>query len=258
MRRSINWVALAVLAALCSATPRVPPGIQFGAEVAAESPVGNDPSASFSPPVGAPPTVSSQADATALVEMLHDSTGQRQLWKSVPDLVVLSSVMQYHAGEASEYVATSEQVNAEDTKSLVADLTFALRLLTNNTFEQFATIQYEAVPEGSSITIVRPKQIVVGRYRGLRELAQTIGFGGRKARRDGAIIGATIVLDSEFDRTSKMRRLLRTHELGHALGFNHVKSRLSIMNPRIGAEVTEFDRQIAMLAFLRPGSRPTE
>lgn len=190
--------------------------------------------------------------------MLHDSTGQRQHWTSVPDLVVLTSVMEYHAGESSDYVATSELVKAEDTKSLVADLTLALRQLTNNTFEQFATIRYETVPAGASVSIVRPKQIVVGRYQGLRDLAHTIGFGGRKARRDGAIIGATIVLDSEFDRTSKMRRLLRTHELGHALGFNHVKSRVSIMNPRIGAEVTDFDRQIAMLAFQRPGARPTE
>ena len=167
--------------------------------------------------------------------MLRDSSGRRQHWTSVPNLVVLTSVMEYHAGDSTEYVATSELLNAEDTKSLVADLTVALRLLSNNTFEQFATIQYETVPAGASVTIVRPKQIVVGRYQGLRRLAQTIGLGGRKARRDGAIVGAAILLDSEFDRTSDERRLLRTHELGHALGFNHVKSRLSIMNPQYRA-----------------------
>lgn len=190
--------------------------------------------------------------------MLRDSSGQRQHWTLVPNLVVLTSEMEYHAGESSEYVGTSDLVNAEDTKSLVDDLTLALRLLTNNAFERFATIQYQPVRAGSSITIVRPAQIVVGRYQGLRRLAQTIGFGGRKARRDGAIVGAAILLDSDFDRTSGTRRLLRTHELGHALGFNHVKSRLSIMNPRIGPEVTALDRQIMMLAFQRPKSRPAE
>ena len=246
MQKWLKWVALAALATLCGFSARLPPGIQYSAAVAAESAVG-DAATSSSP----------TADATGLDEMLRDSSGRRQHWTSVPNLVLLTSVMEYHAGDSTEYVATSELVSAEDTKSLVADLTVALRLLSNNTFEQFATIQYESVPAGSSGTIVRPQQIVVGRYQGLRRLAQTIGFGGRQARRDGAIVGAAILLDSEFDRTSDTRRLLRTHELGHALGFNHVKSRVSIMNPRIGPEVTAFDRQIVMLAFQRAGVRPS-
>lgn len=248
MRRSLDWVALAAFAALCTLPARLPPGVQYSASVAPESPVWNDSAPSSSLP----------ADTTALDEMVRDSKGRRQHWASVPNLVLLTSVMEYHAGESTDYVATSELVSAEDTKSLVADLTVALRLLTNNTFEQFATIQYETVPAGSSISIVRPKQIVVGRYQGLRHLAQTIGLGGRKARRDGAIVGAAVMLDSEFDRTSHERRLLRTHELGHALGFNHVQSRLSFMNPRIGPEVTAVDRQLLMLAFQRPGTRPTD
>ena len=190
--------------------------------------------------------------------MLLDAKGRRQRWTSAPNLVVLTSVMEYHDGDKTDYVATSEQIKPEDTRSLVADLTVALRLLSNNTFEQFATIQYETVPAGSSVTIVRPKQIVVGRYQDLRRVAKTIGLGGRTARRDGAIVGAAILLDSEFDRTSDERRLLRTHELGHALGFNHVKSRLSFMNPHIGPEVTTFDRQIVMQAFQRSGIRPSD
>ena len=149
-------------------------------------------------------------------------------------------------------MATSERLNAKDTQSLVADLTVALRQLTDDTFKEFATIHYEAVPEGSTAAIVRPKQIVVGRFQGLTDLAHTIGFGGRTTRR-GEIVGAAILLDSEFDRTSGSRRLSRTHELGHALGFNHVKSRVSIMNERIGLEVTDVDRQIGMLAFQRQG-----
>jgi predicted Zn-dependent protease len=48
-----------------------------------------------------------------------------------------------------------------------------------------------------------------------------------------------------------MRRLLRIHELGHALGYNHVKSRRSIMNPTLGSEPTDFDRRAAMVAFRR-------
>jgi hypothetical protein len=59
-------------------------------------------------------------------------------------------------------------------------------------------------------------------------------------------------LDRDFDRNDSRRRLLRMHELGHALGYQHVTSRASIMNPSIGAEPTEFDRSAAVIAFARP------
>ena len=194
-----------------------------------------------------------EADTVARDEMLVDAAGERQQWPTVPQLVVLTSVMDYHAGGSTDYVATSEQLSVAEAESLAHDLSAALRLLTNGAFEQFAAIKYEMVPAGSSATIVRPNQIVAGRFRGVRRLANTIGFGGRRARRDGAIVSAAVVLDSEFDRASSMRRLLRTHELGHALGFNHVKARVSIMNPSIGSEMTDHDRHVSTFAFQRPG-----
>ena len=76
----------------------------------------------------------------------------------------------------------------------------------------------------------------------------TIGFGGRSTR-GSTIRAGSIILDSDFDRTSDTRRLLRMHELGHALGYNHVQSRSSIMNPKLGSEVTSFDRSAARIAF---------
>jgi hypothetical protein len=66
-------------------------------------------------------------------------------------------------------------------------------------------------------------------------------------------------LDRTFDRDDERRRLLRIHELGHALGYLHVGSRLSIMNPAIGPEPTTFDRQGATIAFQRmPGNVPPD
>ncbi len=255
MRRSVNWVALAALAALGAAPARLPGGMQFDA-VAALAPAWDSPSSLSALVI--PPTVNPEAGPAELDEMVRDASGQRQQWTSAPELVVLTSVMKYQTGEAREYVATSERISAEDTQSLVADLTLALRQLTNDTFMQFATVRYEAVLAGSSVNIARPKQIVVGRYKGLHAMAQTLGFGGRSARRNGAITSAAIVLDNDFDRTSELRGLLRTHELGHALGYNHVKSRVSIMNPRIGPEVTDFDRQVVMEAFRLPRFRSIE
>jgi len=251
MRWSFAWIAVATLlvssATLSSVT-------QIGV-VDAQALI-RDESSALLLPGGDSPTV--KTDVAALDEMLRDSKGQLQYWTSVPELVVLTSVMQYHATDSREFVATAELLDAKETQSLVADLRFALRQLTDNTFDDFAAIHYEAVPAGSRAGIVRPKQIVVGRFQGLTDLAHTIGFGGRTTRRAGDIVGAAILLDSEFDRTSTARRLSRTHELGHALGFNHVKSRVSIMNERIGPEVTDVDRQIGMVAFQRAGIRPTE
>lgn len=181
--------------------------------------------------------------------MLLDAGGRRQHWQSTPGLVVITSVMQYQSAATEEYLATGESIGTAELKELVDDLTLGLQSMTGGALTQFANVRYETAPAGSAVTVVRPNQVVVGRFRGVKDLAHTIGFGGRKARRDGTIIGGTIVLDNDFDRDNGRRRLLRTHELGHALGFNHVESRISIMNPRVGPEVNDIDRQIVRLAF---------
>ena len=63
-------------------------------------------------------------------------------------------------------------------------------------------------------------------------------------------------LDRDVDYSDGRRRLLRMHELGHALGYQHVTSRTSIMNPALGSEPSEFDWAGALIAFQRlPGNR---
>lgn len=227
MRSSLKWVivaALVVSSVTFAPTPRV---------VAAET-----------------------TDVAAQDEMLRDAKGQMQSWTSIPELVVLTSVMEYQTADSREYVATAETLSAKEAESLVADLRNALRQLTDNAFADFAAVRYEAVPAGTRAAIVRPKAIVVGRFQGLADQTRTLGFGGRTARR-GDIVGGAVLLDEKFDRTSDRRRLSRTHELGHALGFNHVRSRVSIMNERIGPEVTALDRQIGVMAFQRVVVRTT-
>lgn len=192
-----------------------------------------------------------KADAVALQEMLEGSRG-RQWWSQAPSLTVLESVLKYERGPFTEYAATEEVLSAGTVDKLVADMTRSLALLTDNTFAQFADVNRERVAPGTKVAVSRPGQIVVARYRDVRKLLDTVGFGGRSSRADGMITRGAIVLDNDFDRSSDLRQLLRTHELGHALGYNHVTATTSIMNPRIGSEPTDFDRKAIRLAFRMP------
>lgn len=194
----------------------------------------------------------SAGDARALQEMFGSAAGP-QRWRQPPNLMILASVMEYQPGGDVEYVATAERLSDADIAELVRDLTDGLGVLTANTFERFSSVSTEVVAPGARVRVSRTNQIVAARFDGLRRSVKTIGFGGRRARKDGSITAGAILLDSEFDRTNTRRRLLRTHELGHALGYNHVHSRTSIMNPRVGAEPNDFDHEATRIAFRAPG-----
>lgn len=195
-------------------------------------------------------------DLDAFDQMFRGSGGIER-WTSAPPLVVLTTVMNYETsfGDGQNYHATSEQLTDAETDLLVSQLTDGLALLTGNTFTAFASVERESASSGSTVNTLRPAKIVVGRYKGVQGLLNTIGFGRWAADANGQVTGGSIYVDRDFDKTSDKRRLLRTHELGHALGYTHVITRTSIMNPAIGPEPTSFDRQGAAIAFQRvPGN----
>jgi hypothetical protein len=198
-------------------------------------------------------------DLDAFNQMFRGN-GRLERWITPPSLVVITTVMNYDSGLGSadhDYRATSEQLTDAETDLLIAQLTEGLQLLTANAFTQFASIERESAASGAMVNTLRPGKIVVGRYNGIQGLLNTIGFGRWLTDDNGRVIVGAVYLDRDFDKTSAaQRRLLRTHELGHALGYNHVTSRISIMNPAIGPDVTTFDRQGCAIAFQRqPGSQ---
>jgi hypothetical protein len=195
-------------------------------------------------------------DLAAFDEMFR-GTGRLQRWTTAPGLVVLAKVMQFERTSSDDhYHATSEQLSEADVALLIDQLTEGLVLLTGNTFTAFSSIEVEDPPSGKRVNTLRPGAIVIGSYRGVQSLANTIGFGRWATSGTAEITGGAIYLDRTYDRTNENRRLLRIHELGHALGYLHVTTRTSIMNPAIGPEPTEFDRQAAAIAFQRtPGNQ---
>ena len=200
--------------------------------------------------------IPSTFDLDAFDEMFR-GTGRLQRWTSAPALVVFGSVMLYHRAGSDEYAATSAQLSDDEVALMIQHLTEGLALLTGQRFTSFASITVERPASGARVNTLRTGSIVVGRYRNVQAESNTIGLGRWAAAGDSPeVTGGSIYLEHNFDRPENARRLLRIHELGHALGYLHVTKRTSIMNPAIGPAPTEFDRHAAMIAFERmPGNQ---
>ena len=191
-------------------------------------------------------------DLQAFDEMFRTSNSRLQRWTSRPSLVVVASVMKYVNSNADQFEATAEQLSDDELAALLANLTEGLTLLTAGTYTSFAGTDIERPDSGALVNVHRAGKIVIGRYIGISTLAHTIGYGSWAEQPDGTVVGGSIWLDRDFDKGDPRRRLLRMHELGHALGYTHVTVRTSLMNPAIGPEPTDFDRAGAVIAFQRP------
>ncbi len=195
-------------------------------------------------------------DLAAFDEMFRTANERLQRWTSRPSLVVLATVMEYRTGFGNEYSATGEQMSDDEVQQMIAHLTEGLTLLSGGTFTSFEAVEVERPASGTRVEVVRDGRIVAGRYNGIVTLAQTIGYGQWQELSNGTVVSGSMYLDREFDRDDSRRRLLRIHELGHTLGYLHVTSRTSVMNPSIGPEPTQFDRDASKIAFDRfPGNR---
>lgn len=190
-----------------------------------------------------------EGEARAMNEMLRGTSGHERHWMQRPSLVVVTTVMAFADGPHQDFQTVDAHLSDDEARQLVDDMTAGLTLLSGRTFEHFATVRFEAPAVGASVRVARDGEIVVGRFRGVRTKLNAVGYGGRTARADGTITSGTVMLDEDYDGHDPLRNLLRMHELGHALGFNHVESQRSIMNAVLGAAPTDFDRKVARLAF---------
>jgi hypothetical protein len=191
-------------------------------------------------------------DLRAFDELCRTANTRLQRWTTQPSLVVFTSAMRFTSMDATEFGSTGERLSDAEVTALIDDLRGALALLTAGRWTDFASVEREDVPESARPSTLRPGKIVAGRYDGVQRWANTIGYGRWAEQADGTVGAGALYLDKDFDAASEHRRLLRTHELGHALGYLHVTARPSIMNPTIGPEPNDFDRQALRIAFDRP------
>lgn len=194
----------------------------------------------------------SSLDLRAFDEMFRYSGALRR-WTSAPRIVVQTRVLQFTNTSDVEYTALDAAMSDGDVSSLIADLTWALPQLTGNAFGGFAEQQRETAAPNDRVNVQRSGLIVIARYEGLTAATGFWGYTRWAWNGAGEVQAAILMLDRNFDATDgQFRRSLRSHELGHALGYQHVTGRDSVMNSSARIEPNGFDRDCAKLAFLRP------
>lgn len=180
-------------------------------------------------------------------------------WTSAPPLVVQSQVMQFTSANDASFVAVNETMTDAETNAMLADLSWALPQMTGGQFSNFASSSRGSGSAGSVITMRVNGQITVGRFAGLRATTGAVGLSTWQYQTDGRVVAGVIMLDRDFDQSGDGTiRAVRTHELGHALGYNHVTLALrqSVMNPTTRIEPNAGDLAATRLAFLRtPGNK---
>jgi hypothetical protein len=186
----------------------------------------------------------------AAFDQMFRASGSLVRWVSAPAVVVERRVLQFTTVSDQSYTATPDLMTETEVDELVADLAWALPQLT--AFGGFAGEQRQTAAAGDRVAVSRQGTIVVARYAGLQAATGYWGY-GRWQTSNGEVRAGIIMLDSGFDTSgSPYRRSLRAHELGHALGYNHVTVRASVMNSSAVVEPNPVDRDGVKLAFQRP------
>lgn len=197
-------------------------------------------------------------DLTSFDEMCRltkfsDGSTKLTRWTSAPPLTIQSQVMQYTDVNNSAFPAIAQTMTAGEVSSLSADMTWALPQMTGSTFQAFQTVATATASADSSVTMLNTGQITVGRFAGLTAATGALGLSRWLFQTDGKVIRGMIMLDRDHDASGVAKvRIVRAHELGHALGYSHVVSRESIMNAQPVIEPNAGDLAATKLAFLRP------
>jgi hypothetical protein len=195
--------------------------------------------------------ISSSFDLASFNEMFRVPMLLR--WTTAPPLLIETRALQYTSPGAPDQTALADQMSDDEVAALVADLTWALPQMTGGAFSNFAGVTTRTSSEGAVSHLLNSGMITVARVVGLTQKDGYWGYSRWQFQSDGTIYGGMITIDRDFERSgSPYRRSLRSHELGHALGYNHVTLRPSVMNSAARIEPNAFDLDACRIGFARP------
>jgi hypothetical protein len=184
-----------------------------------------------------------------------------QRWTTTPALRIISNVVQFNASGPT-YAATSEGLTSEEIQKITADLSYGLPLLSGGVFQAFAGVTNQVVVSGEAVTLLSDGSITFARCSGLNAARGSAGYGQWQFRTDDVVTGGMLCIDRDFDLSGSTLGLgVRLHELGHALGYKHIKAEIKrdvLMNPMITInDLSPWDRDVAKIAFQRPTGNRT-
>ena len=195
-------------------------------------------------------------DLRAFDEMFR--APQLHRWTAAPPLLIEARSLQFTDVNMMDAVALADVMPDAEATSVVSDLTWALPQLTGGAFNNFAAVNRQESAEGARVNLLNDDVITVARVVGLTAATGFWGYGRWRFQSDGRVVAGIVMLDRDFDRSgSPFTRSLRAHELGHALGYQHVTVRPSVMNSQARIEPNDFDRDSARIAFQRPPGNRT-
>ena len=196
-------------------------------------------------------------DLTAFNQMFRVTALQR--WTAVPSLRIVSNVVEFNS-TGPTYAATGQGLTAAEIAAITSDLTYGLPLLTGSVFPAFSSTGTLTVVAGEAVTLLTEGRVTFARCSGLSAARGSAGYGQWLFRSDDVVTGGMLCVDRDFDvSASPVGRGVRLHELGHALGYQHVTSKADVlMTPTISVnDVTTWDRDAAKIAFQRPAGNRT-
>jgi hypothetical protein len=183
------------------------------------------------------------------------TTGLRR-WTTNPSLTVLRNVVEYD-GVAYHPLVTDRQVSETDFNCMVDGVQRAIPLMSDSTLT-FKKVDVLSLTAGSRFSIPNTAEgtIVLTATSGLLANGRASAFAG--AQPDVLVRGVVWITADNLSLCGSTAARVFPHELGHALGYQHVTVEPSVMSgidPT--SALTAFDREALRIIYQRPPGNRT-
>jgi hypothetical protein len=178
------------------------------------------------------------------------ATGLRR-WTGDPSLIVLTNVVEYD-GVAYDPMVTDRRVADADFGCLLDGVQRAIAPMSDNAMT-FKKVDVVSPSAGSRFSIPGTTEgtIVVAVARGLSANGRASAFAG--IRPEVLVRGVVWISADNLPLCGSTAARVYPHELGHALGYQHVTLEASVMSGiQPTSALTAFDREALRIVYQRP------